>query len=157
MTTKIAIATAEPHMFLTLRRLLIAAGQAEKDVHEKALETPDQTRDWITANETGLLVLDAGLPTDPSARRDIRTTLGAKSVFEVVQASIPRTPVLLIVPSFAAGAELEAECIATGNALMLPMDTLQLHQHRIMHPFIAMLTGLPAPKTNAIPGGFRVI
>src|SRR5271165_1458611 len=157
MTAKIAIATAERDMFETLRRLVLGAGLDVADVHEEPLQTPGQTRDWIAANEPSLLILDAGLPIDPGARRDTRTTLGARSVLEDVQAREPRTPVLLIVPSFSAGAELEVECIATGNALMLPMDTLQLHQHRIILPFIAMLTRRRDPKTHAIPGGFRVI
>ncbi|MGV7215864.1 CHAT domain-containing protein [Bradyrhizobium sp. UFLA05-112] len=156
MTAKIAIATAEQDMFDTLSRLLHAADIARDDVHAKPLKTADQTSEWITAGEPGLLVLDAELPIDPRARRDTRSTRGARSVFEVVRAREPRTPVLVIVPNFAAGAELEAECTATGNALMLPMDTLQLHQHRILRPFIAMLTGRP-DNTNAIPGGFRVI
>src|SRR5262245_9056187 len=102
MTTKIAIATAEPDMFETLRRLLLGAGLAVEDVHDEPLQSPDRTRDWIAANESGLLVLDDGLPIDPRARRD-RTTLGARSVFQAVQArGEPRMPVLLIVPTLAA-------------------------------------------------------
>jgi hypothetical protein len=157
MTAKIAISTAEQDMFETLRRLLHAAGIAPDDVHGAPLKTADQTREWIISGEPSLLVLDAELPTDPRARRDTRSTLGARSVLEVVQARDPSTPVLVVVPTFAVDAELEIECAATGNALMLPMDTIQLHQHRILRPFIAMLIGLPDPKTNAIPGGFRVI
>ena len=157
MTANIAIATAEPDMFETLRGHLVRAGQAIEDVYDQPLQTPDQTREWITSGERRLLVLDAELPLDPRARRDVRTTQGARSVLQVVQALDPSTPVLLIVPSFSAGTELEAECAATGKALMLPMDTLQLLQHRILRPFIQMLTGTPDPATKAIAGGFRVI
>jgi hypothetical protein len=157
MTANIAIATAEPDMFETLRAHLLAAAQAADDVLDQPLQTPDQTRDWIATGERRLLVLDAGLPTDPGARRDTRTTLAARSVLEVVQARNPRTPVLIIVPTFSADTELGVACTETGNALMLPMDTLRMHQHRILRPFIAMLTGVPDPETNAIPGGFRVI
>ena len=157
MTANIAIATAEPDMFETLRGHLLAARLVMEDVHAQPLQTSDQTREWIAAGERRLLVLDAELPTDPRARRDTRTTLGARSVLDIVQARNPRTPVLLITPNFSAGTELEVECAATGNALMLPMDTLRVHQHRILRPFIEMLTGVADPKTNAIPGGFRVI
>ncbi|WFU37249.1 hypothetical protein QA640_22380 [Bradyrhizobium sp. CB82] len=89
MAAKIAIATAEQGMFETLRRHLHAAGIAPDDVHAKTLKTADQTSEWITAGEPGLLVLDAELPTDPRARRDSRSTLGARSVFEVVRAREP--------------------------------------------------------------------
>jgi hypothetical protein len=157
MTANIAIATAERDMFRTLRDHVLRAGLAEKELHEQPLQTSEQTKQWIAAGERRLLVLDAELPIDPRARRDTRTTQGAKNVLDVVQASDPRTPVLLIVPTFSAGTDLEVECSATGKALMLPMDTLQLHQHRILRPLIDMLIGIPDPKTNAIPGGFRVI
>jgi hypothetical protein len=157
MTAKVAIATADPDMFETLRGLLVEAGLVLDDVHGEPLQTPLQTRDWITAGEPELLVLDAALPTDPRARRDDGTTLGARSVFRVVRARDPRTPVLLIVTSISAAKELEAECAEAGNALMLPIDALRQLRHLIVRPFIAMLMGRPDPETNAIPGGIRLI
>lgn len=157
MTAKIAIATAEQNMFETLRAQLLAAGVAMEELYDKPLMTPDQTNEWLVANETELLVLDARLPTDPTAVYDTRTTLGAKHVLNtVVLAQDPHTSVLVIAPSLGTCTDLEEECRAAGNALILPMDALQLHRHRILRPFIAMLTGRP-DETNAIPGAFRVV
>ncbi|MET4277440.1 hypothetical protein ABIB68_005990 [Bradyrhizobium sp. F1.2.2] len=157
MTARIAIATAEPGMFETLRTHLLAAGVDPENLHDKQLMTTDQTNEWLIANDTELLVLDAGLPMDPRVHRDTRTTVAAQDLLStVVQARDPHTSVLVIAPSFGACPDLEQECSRADNALILPMDALQLHRHRILRPFIAMLTGHPDEK-GAIPGAFRVI
>ncbi|MDT7950037.1 MAG: CHAT domain-containing protein [Acetobacteraceae bacterium] len=153
MNTQAVIGTADPLMFDTLAAILRASGL--NDIHPERLVGIQQIKSWLGANEPSLLVLDARM-SDSGAAIGPDPIYAALDLLNFIRGSDPRTPVLILVTARENNGPLERACIDTGRVLMLPMNILAQHQHKIVRPFLAMLTGVRSGN-SAIPGAFSVI
>ena len=160
MSQSVAIATADPDLFAVIRAHLVSAGHpgiTDESLEPAPLADCTIARDWLVGPNRVLLVIDAELPSGPTASRDrSKRGEGVKQLHQDIDGTtFEATPRLVITPSRGVYREIEATCTRNRHAIALPMGQLHKHRQDILRPFLAML--LDKKIEGKIPGTFRVI
>jgi hypothetical protein len=138
MSASIAIATAHTEWFTAVRAYLLAAGIDLATLGDEPLTSGIAVDNWLGNGTPRLLVLDAGIPVDPSRKRDDSSTLAARDILDKLRGE--SVAALVVTSSPDASSALQPICGELDNALILPNERLRKLREKILRPFLAMLS-----------------